>query len=235
MGNKKCILFKFIKQFVLVLFISTSVDLAGQSVSEGLFIPKDDGSPHTWPTKHMWVGKENSVAFVTLPEQKCSKIWVDNGKVDTIQHADHFIVIPEKPGPVNIFYILKSQNAQFQDSIQTKTSFLAITPPVIAIKIIKDDFFIDSTIAFILVDNTTQLPVDSRYVIGRMFEPKVFDSLGNYVGFVHHCFDTNISFKEALVQGLSAESVYAIKIYLWIRDLETDLLIPAEPLTYLIN
>ena len=208
----------------------------GQNDSVGVYIPKDDGSPFSWQTKHMWVGIKNPIVSTYIGSQEFIKVWTDNGVVDSGEfYLTNYCVRPIRTGNVNVYSIQKIWTGTKYDTVKTKNTFKAIDPPNISLKVLKDNFKKDSTITISLIDSLTLKPVDKRYEVGRMFQPLVYDNLGNYIGEVILCFGTTIDFANEMHRELKVRSGYKIKIRLLVRDMKTDLLIPTNEIVYTIK
>jgi len=220
------------KHIILIYFILTSIISFGQNDSIGVFIPKDDGTPFCWPIKHMWVGKKNFIASTYNGSDKFIKVWTDNGVVDTVNHC---CIKPIRTGSVNVFSIQQIWTGKKYDTIQTKSTFKAIVPPNISLKVIKDNLKKDSTITISLVDSLTLKPVDKRYQVGRIYEPLVYDSDGNFIRDVLPCGGTTIYLENEIIPEPRVKSGYKIKIRLLVRDIKTDLLIPSNELIYTLK
>lgn len=224
------------RHFTIVYFILISFVSLGQYDSIGVFIPKDDGSPFSWPTKHMWVGINNPIVSTYIGSEDFIKVWTDNGVVDSGDfYITNYCIRPYMTGNVNVFSIQRIWTGGKYDTIRTKSTFYAIRPPNISLKVTKDNFKKDSTITFALVDSLTLKPVNRRFKIGRMFYPLVYDSLDNFIGKLILCFGTTIDFAKEMHRELKVRSGYKLKIRLLVRDLKTDLLISTNELIYIIK
>jgi len=212
-------------------FLFFCLSLSGQNDNPGIFIPKDDASPIFTEIRHMWVGLKNPIAEIGPAE--IIKVWTDNGTADSCRYyMVDFCVTPLKIGSVNVFSIQRIWNGKKYDTVSTKNSFIAIKPPTIKLEILKDNFRIDSTIEFRLIDKKTKKPMGKRYEVGVMYEPEIYDQKDSLIGKVHLCFGTKIYFNQERMQKLKVKINYKIKIRVLVRDMETDLLISVEELVY---
>ena len=218
------------RQFFLILTASLAWTFAhGQKDSINIFIPKDDGSPFEWATKHLWVGI--GTQFVTEYTRRTEdiKLWTDNGTIDSCNYDfKGNCITPERPGKAIIYSTLRIYTGERWDTVSVKTVFTAITPPDIKILITKDNFLKDSSIQFQLVDNNTNKPLPQRYQVGRMYEPRIFNLQDSVIGKATLCFGTKINkdnFYGISTRKPKIESGYKMKLFVLVRDMETDLLI----------
>jgi hypothetical protein len=219
------------KLLIALFWIVGSIDCFGQLQRNGLFIPKDDGSPFTWDTKHMWVGQRNIVASTGIDD--LVEVWGDSAEVDSIDKS-HCAIIPLAVGPI---YLHSLHSVRSSSNTVAKTdTFHAIVRPMMRIKVVKDDFKKDSTIEFVIIDETTSKPVDNRYEVGRMYEPFVLNPNDSVKGRLDHCYGTTIDFKKNKSgYNVDAQSGDKIQLRIWIRDRQTDLLLPAKELVYTLK
>lgn len=223
----------FLSLFILHLAFLTS---RGQSDSVGVFIPKDDGSPFNWPTKHMWVGMLNPIASDYAGSYDFIKVWTDNGVADSGDHYfSDYAIIPEHEGEVTVYSIQRIWRGKHYDTITTKSVFTAIASPKISLRIAHDNFTKDSTLTFELIDNSTGKPADNRYKVGRMYVPYVYDSNYNQVGIIYECFGTTIDLSYKRFYRFHMQSGYTLKFTILVRDMKTDLLIAADTFTYTLK
>lgn len=228
------------RHYTIIFFLLTSLVSFGQKDSIGVFIAKDDSSPFSWPTKHMWVGRKNPINSTYNGSQEFIKVWTDNGVVDSGDYyLTNYCIIPAKTGFINVYSIQQIWTGKNYDTIQTKNTFIGINPPDISIKVTKDNFRKDSSISFSLIHSLTLKPIDKRYEIGCMYQPLVYDCQDNLVGEVPLCFGTTIDFANELTKEanrkLKIKSGYKIKIKVLVRDMYTDLLIPTNEILYTLK
>lgn len=224
---------------IIFLLISSLVSFA-QNDSIGVFIPKDDSSPFSWPIKHMWVGRKNPIVSTCIGSNEFIKIWTDNGVVDS---GDYYLatycIKPTKTGIINVYSIQQIWTGEKYDTVQTKDSFIGIIPPNISIEVTKDNFRKDSCISFSLINSFTLKPMGKRYEVGCLYQPLVYDQQGNLIGKIPFCFGTTIDFidelNEVANRKLKVKSGYKIKIKVLVRDIKTDLLIPSNEILYTLK
>ena len=209
---------------------------SAQSDTVGVFIPKDDGSQVNWQTKHMWVGQTNPIASNYAGGYKFIKVWTDNGVVDSGDfYFSNYIVTPEKEGPVTVYTIQSIWKGKQYDTIFTATTFTAIPYPPLSIRINDNHFEIDSILELEIIDNQTGQPADSKYEIGRMYIPLVYDSEGKLIGYPNEYFTNLIDLTYNKTGKLKIKNGQTLKLRILIRDTETDLLITTEEVSYCIR
>ncbi|WP_171609946.1 hypothetical protein [Limnovirga soli] len=201
-------------------------------------MPKDDGSPFNWQTKNLWQGKINPITSNYIGDFRILKVWTDNGTIDTGDYyLTNYAITPKRTGNVNVYSIQEVGNGKKYDTIQTKNTFKAITPPTVIVKLKSDHYTEDTIISFTLSDSLTSKPISKRYKIGRFFEPEILDNNGNLIGHLKMCSGTEISLNDPFHNDneIKFEKGYKIKFVITIRDMKTDLLIPTEEFVYSIR
>ena len=227
----------FMRPHLLLIFLLTSILTFGQK-SASIIVPKDDGSPFTWQTKHLWLGRSNPITSDYIGENQFLKLWTDNGRIDTGDfYLTNYAIKPERTGIVNIYSIQKVWNGTNYDTIQTQNTFTAITPPKIIVKLKSDRYNKDTTIAFELIDSLTTKRIGKRYKIGRFFDPEILDNNGTLIGRLSMCSGTEINLNDPIHKDstINFAKGYKIKFAITIRDMQTDLLIPTSEFLYTIR
>lgn len=224
------------KYIIIIIFLFILLPSYGQKNKMGVFIPKDDASSFRRSIKYMWVGGENPIAPISNGSSNVIKLWTDNGTVENVDFdPTEYAIIPKIEGKVNVYSLQKVSTANGYDTVNTKNTFIAILPPQIVIKVTNDKFKSDSSISFALINKETMESLPKRYQVGRMYEPKVYDSNGKFIGNIILCYGNTIVFNGPFNKGLKVESGYQIRFTVTVRDNKTDLLISTEEVSYTLK
>lgn len=223
-----------LRSFLAYILLLTPIVSFAQMDSIGIFIPKDDGSPFEWPTLHMWVGKKNPIVPL-YPGGHFIRVRTDNGSVDSGDYYyGNYCITPAKQGLVHVYSSQKIWTGQKYDTVETNNTFTAIIQPKISILVSNDHFKKNFNMKLTLIDSLSGKLMSKRYKVGRMYEPWVFDKHDSLIGRIPLCFGTTIDFSKSTSkkQKQILKNGYKIRIWLLVRDMKTDLLIPTNEVLY---
>ncbi len=220
---------------IILLLISTNVAIT-QTDSIGVFLQRDENSPFTGPKKYMWVDMKNIVTSTQVGVGKLLKVYTNNGRADQPAYytADQCAITPLVEGDVTVMAVQRVLVGGIWDTVTTVSSFTAIEQPEIRLMVLEDSLREACKLEFFLADKYKFRPLDNSYAVANTFEPLVFDKDNELVGklpksrgTVIDCSVTNLPFK--------IEKGYRIVFQVMVRDMQTDLLVPADEWVHIVE
>jgi len=251
-----------IKLILTLQLVSANCLLFAQTNWAGVFLTSDDASELQGKQKYLWVGKKSKITPSDYIGNFINA-WTDNGRIDsgyfyTLKKRNatsgtniredsisvfekYWTIEPKKAGRVNIYSTQYYWTGSKYDTFTTKNSYIAIHPPKFKLKVQTDNYKTDTVIRFVLINLATKKKASARYQVGRMFEPTLHNSKDSLICKLGYFYGLKVGskndFSECLYKHIRdlQKKGYKIKISLLVRDVQTNLLIPAETFIYVIK
>lgn len=205
--------------------------------SIGVFISFDDASKLGFNRKHMWVGQQNRISQKYGLDKHVIHIETSNGIVDSgTFYLSTYSVTPEKTGDVIVKQVISIPAGDHRDTVATCDTFIAINRPEIKLGLTQDHFRKDSSITIGFFDVNTGEKMSSRYQLGRVMEPAVYDADTNHIKTLPPWFpSTTIDLSNLHEFQIRLKKGDIVQIEALVRDSITDLLIPTQGVDYQIK
>lgn len=222
---------------VSLILLVTSFNVAlSQTDSIGVFLQRDENSPFTGPKKYMWVDMKNIVTSTQVGVGELLKVYTNNGRADQPAYysVDQCAITPLVEGDVTVMAIQRVFIGGMWDTLTTVNSFIAIEQPEIRLMVLEDSLREACKLEFFLADKYKFRPLDNSYAVANTFEPLVFDKDNELIGklpksrgTVIDCSKNSLPFK--------IEKGYRIVFQVLVRDMQTDLLVPADEWVHIVE
>ncbi|MFM9985243.1 MAG: hypothetical protein ACKVOK_08440, partial [Flavobacteriales bacterium] len=120
------------------------------------------------------------------------------------------------------------------DTIYTIDKFMAVNQPEIRVMDLYDSLTTTGELRFFLADKYKFTELGERYQIAQPFEVMVFDQSYKLVGKIA-CDREQVIVFDSNKLGFEIKKGYKIAMQLLVRDVETDLLIPADEWVHVVE
>ncbi len=215
-----------------------SFQLGAQTLTDsvGVFIPRDEHSISKGPQKFMWVDLKNVVISTLMGSAEFIEVWTDNGRADRPSYysPDFCTVTPAFEGKVHVYTSQRIPFGNDWDTIYTVDKFMAVNQPEIRVMDLYDSLTTTGELRFFLADKYKFTQLSERYQIAQPFEVLVFDQTYKLVGKIA-CNREQVILFDADKLGFEIKKGYKIAMQLLVRDVETDLLIPADEWVHVVE
>ncbi|MFN0031784.1 MAG: hypothetical protein ACKVOR_06470 [Flavobacteriales bacterium] len=210
--------------------------LVAQSDSVGVFIQRDEHSPFTGPNTYMWVDVKNIITSTQIGLGELLKVHTNNGYADQPFYygKDQFAITPIEEGEVTVFAIQKVKVGDHWDTITTVNYFTAVPQPELRLMILNDSIRMNGSLEFYLADKYEFTQADLRYVISGEYRPMVYDERNEMIGRLPASKGTKLRFNPSDLTFV-IEKGYRIIFQVLVRDLQTDLLFPADEWVHIVE
>ena len=214
------------------------MQLGAQTITDsvGVFIPRDEHSITKGPQKFMWVDLKNVVISTMMGSAEFIEVWTDNGRADRPKYysPDFCTVTPAFEGNVHVYTSQRIPYGTDWDTIYTVDKFVAVNQPEIRVMDLYDSLTTTGELRFFLADKYKFTELGERYKIAQPYEVMVFDQSYKLVGKIACDREQVIQFDSRSL-GFEIKKGYKIAMQLLVRDIETDLLIPADEWVHVVE
>lgn len=227
-----------LRSFSLWIFLSSPCMAVAQTLTDsvGVFIPRDEHSTAHGPQKFMWVDLKNVVISTMMGSAEFIEVWTDNGRADRPRYysPDFCTVTPAFEGPVHIYTSQRIPYGNDWDTIYTVDKFTAMNQPEIRVMALYDSLTSTGQLEFFLADKYKFQRLDERYQIARPYSVLLFDENNKLIDEITEVNSTVIDLSNYASQA-PLKKGYKIAFQLLVRDIETDLLIPADEWVHFVE
>ncbi len=226
-----------LRSFTVVLLIMlVHATSFSQSDSIGVFIPRDAASPFKGPKMYMWVDLKNIVFSTQIGNAELIKVYTNNGRADQPAYypRDQYAITPAEEGDVTVFTIQRIKRGENWDTVTTVNNFIAVYQPEIRLMVLEDSLLTKCELKFFLADKYKFTPLDGRYVVANAYEPIIYNDKDEYIGKLPTCKGTEINCNTETF-NFKLEPGLRIVFQVMVRDLKTDLLLPADECVHIIG
>ncbi len=227
-------LIRFVLFFSGLLFFDNLT--VAQNDSIGVFLQRDEYSPFSGIKKFMWVDLKNIVTSTLVGSAEILNAYTSNGDADKPSYYanDQCAITPNMPGEVTVMAIQRVRNKDGWDTVTTVTSFIAIEQPEIRLMILNDSMASHCRLQFFLADKYNFQPLTNRYLITNYYETLFFDEEEKFIGKLPR-INSNIIDCGELNLPFTIKKGYRMVLQVMVRDMETDLLIPADEWVHIVE